>query len=139
MSKFRMEELGSEARRTRLDPKQGMALAKALELAFKSSLRPVKGEAEEDAIRDFLLPFAEFGLDSSQMLGLLDKVPREWPLSHRDMYYDFRLARWQKHIEPPALADCLEEYMENSPSPEVGLDYLREQWAQFLEKHSRPA
>ncbi len=140
MTKFRMDDLGPEARKTRLDPKQGMALAKTLELATKSPLRPAHDEAAEDAIRDFLLPFAEFGMDSAQMLSLLDKVPKDWPLSHREMYYDFRLRRWQKHIEPPTIAESLDEYLENSLTQEEGLAYLKKEWARFLTRaKSRPA
>lgn len=133
--KFNLEEQGPEARKRKLDPKQGMALAKALELASKSPLRPIKNEAGEDEVRDFLLPYAEFGLDSAQMLGLLDKVPAGWPLSHREMYYDFRLGSWQKHIEPPTLADCLLEYLDNASTRAEGLAYLRNQWSEFLKKH----
>lgn len=134
---FRMDDLAPEARKRKLDPKQGMALAKALELAWKSPMRPVRTEDQEDAVRNFLLPFAEFGMDSAQMLGLLDKVPAEWPLSHRDMYYDFRLGRWQRHIEPPTLADCLVEYLENAPSRAEGLAYIRKEWDGFLKKHAK--
>lgn len=145
LSKFRMDDLAPEARKARLDPKQGMALAKALELATRSPLHAARmqgaagagdeAHGPEDVLRDFLLPFAEFGLDASQMLGLLDKVSADWPLSHRDIYYDFRLGRWQKHIEPPTIAESLDEYLENSPSREEGLAYLRAQWKAFLQRN----
>lgn len=128
MKAFRMDDQAPEARRSRLEPKQGMALAKALELSARTRAH------DEDAVRDFLLPMAEFGMDPAQMLGLLDKVPEGWTLSHRDIYYDFRLARWQKHIEPPTLAGCLDEYMENAPSKAEGLDYVRKEWESFLKR-----
>lgn len=136
MKAFRMGDQEPEARRARLDPKAGMALAKALETAArKASGGRTPDESFEDILRAFLFPFAEFGLDSAQMLGLLDKVPGGWALDHREIYYDFRLARWQKHIEPPALAECLDEYLENSPSREEGSAYVREEWTRFLARH----
>jgi hypothetical protein len=131
-SAFRMENLGPEARRSRLEPGQGMALAKALELSSRAIGRAGRAPVGEDVLRDFLLPFAAFGLDPAQMLGLLQKVPAEWPLSHREMYYDFRLGRWQRHIEPPTVAEILDEYADHAPTPEEGLAYLKRQWAEFL-------
>jgi hypothetical protein len=115
-----------------------MALAKALDLSARLPPGRIEpGDAQdrpegEDLRRDFLLPFAVFGLDTAQMLTLLEKVPADWPLNHREVYYDFRLERWQKHIEPPTVAGILDEYADNSPSPEEGLAYLRKQWSEFL-------
>ena len=129
-SAFRMENLGPEARSQRLDPRQGMALAKALELSERMPAR----SGRPDALRDFLLPFAVFGLDAAQMLGLLEKVPAGWPLDHREMYYDFRLGRWQKHIEPLSVSEILDEYADHAPTPEEGLAYLRGQWSEFLKR-----
>lgn len=131
-SAFRMENLGPEARKTRLDPHQGMALAKAMELAARMAQRTGRKHLDEDALRDFLLPFTEFGLEAPHMLALLEKVPPDWPLDHREMYYDFRLQRWQKHIEPPSVAEILDEYADNAPTPDEGLAYLRRQWSEFL-------
>lgn len=131
MKAFRMEDQDPETRRTRLDPGRALSLSRALEQAADPS-RPARPPA---ALRDFLLPFAEFGLDEARMLELLDKVPEGWPLSHREIYYDFRLARWQKHVEPPTIADSLDEYLENAPSREEGLAYLRRQWREFLRRN----
>jgi hypothetical protein len=135
MKAFRMEDHEPKARKIRLEPSQGMALAKAMELAAKMAQRTGRKNLDEDMLRDFLLPFTEFGLEAPHMLALLEKVPPDWPLDHREMYYDFRLARWQKHIEPPTLAGCLDEYLENSPSPAEGEAYVREEWARFLSRH----
>lgn len=131
MSAFRLEDLDPEARRARLEPGKGQALSRALEQAS----RPPRPARPEPVLRDFLLPFAEFGLDEARMLALLDQVPDGWSLSHREMYYDFRLARWQKHVEPPTIAESLEEYLEHAPSREAGLAYLRGQWREFLRRH----
>jgi hypothetical protein len=142
-SAFRMENLGPEARSRKLDPGQGMALAQALQLAERLAARaghagaktpPGGPDAGRDSLRSFLLPFAAFGLDAAQMLGLLEKVPAGWPLDHREMYYDFRLERWQRHIEPPSVAEILDEYADNAPTPEEGLAYLRAQWSAFLKR-----
>lgn len=138
-SAFRMENLGPEARKRMLDPRQGMALAKAMELAERASSRLRRTGSDRDALGDFLLPFAAFGLDAAQMLGLLEKVPEGWPLDHREMYYDFRLGRWQKHIEPPSVSEILDEYADNAPTPEEGLAYLRRQWSEFLKRRGAGA
>lgn len=143
-----MDALEPESRRQRLEPEQGLALAKALDLASRSSAKGgvskdagQEGAGEEGAhpeedrrLLDFLLPMAELGLTPVQMLGLLNKVPADWPLSHREIYYDFRLARWQKHIEPPTLAECLDEYLENAPSKVEGMTYIRAVWEEFLKR-----
>lgn len=138
-SAFRMENLVPEARRSRLDHQQGEALSKALELAAgvlgraEAEGRPGP-RVDEAALRDFLLPFAAFGLDPARMIALLGKVPEGWPLDHREMYYDFRLERWQKHLEPPSISGLLDEYADNAPTPEEGMAYLRRQWSEFLKR-----
>lgn len=131
MKAFRMDDLGPEARQSRLDPAKTLSLSRALEQAARLP-RPALPPA---ALRDFLLPFAEFGLDEARMLELLAKVPEAWPLSHREIYFDFRLARWQKHVEPPTIADSLDEYLEHAPSREEGLAYLRREWGEFLRRN----
>jgi hypothetical protein len=125
MGGFDLAGLGAEARIAELEPTYRKALEAALEKA--GSRRP--------GLREFLLPLAAAGLDALQMLDLLGKVPSGWPLSHREMYYDFRLARWQMHIEPPTLAELLEEYLASAPSKEEGLAYLRKEWGRFLARH----
>lgn len=133
MAQFKMEDLAPAARESRLDAGPTEALAMALLQALGQS--SLKGSARESILREFLLPLAESGLGASQMLSLLRKVPEGWHLSHREIYYDFRLARWQKHIEPPTIAESLDEYLENAPSREEGLAYLRRQWREFLERN----
>jgi hypothetical protein len=41
-----------------------------------------------------------------------------------------------RHIEPPTLAECLEEYFVNSESRESALSYLHGEWDRFLKRHS---
>jgi hypothetical protein len=124
MGGFDLEGLGAEARIAGLEPARRMALESALDRA-----------GSRQGLRDFLLPLAAAGLDADRMLDLLGRVPAGWPLSHREMYYDFRLARWQKHIEPPTLAELLEEYLASAPTREEGLAYLRKEWTRFLANH----
>lgn len=138
-SAFRMEDLGPGARARKLDPRQALALAKALEGSARVPGRSRRADAkggslDEAVLRDFLLPFAAFGLDPAQMMTLLEKVPADCPLDHREIYYDFRLERWQKHIEPPTVAGILDEYADNAPTPEEGMAYLRKQWSEFLRR-----
>lgn len=124
MGRFDLDGLGPDARIAELEPAKRKALEAALEEA-----------GARQGLREFLLPLAAAGLDADQMLDLLGRVPAGWPLSHREMYYDFRLARWQKHIEPPTLRDLLEEYLASASSKEEGLAYLRKEWARFLARN----
>lgn len=141
MDGFRMEDYRPEAREARLEPPQLMALAKTLELAekrFPRLSRPAEvGSDGPDGggLRGFLLPFAAFGMDPAQMLGLLEKLPEGWTPSHREIYFDFRLGRWQRHIEPPTLEECLEEHLASAASEAEGLAWLKDKWAEFLRRH----
>jgi hypothetical protein len=51
------------------------------------------------------------------------------------MYFDFRFDRWMRHLEPPTLAECLDEYMLTAPSREEGMEYVRKVWEEFLQRH----
>jgi hypothetical protein len=138
---FSFEALSLQSRQASLPPERVRALAEAVELSGKMSRNNADAgkasgeEAGDDVIREFLLPLAAAGLDARQMLELLSRVPAGWSLSHREMYYDFRLARWQKHIEPPTLAGLLEEYLASASSEEEGLAYLLMEWERFLKRH----
>ena len=123
---FRLSEHDIEARLKRLPPEQ----AEALETALKSL-----GKAgESEPMAHFLLPMAETGLTAAQMRRLAEKVPPGLPLDHREMFYDFRLDRWIRHIEPPTLAECLDECVDHAESPAEGLAYAKRIWAEFLRR-----
>ncbi len=124
---FRLSDHDPEARLQKLDASQAEALEKALE-----ALGPA-GEAREMAL--FLLPMAEAGLTAAQLHRLVTKIPAGYALDHREMFYDFRLDRWIKHLEPPSLAECLEEYLHNAETPAQGLAYVRKVWEDFLRRH----
>ena len=124
---FRLSDQEPEARLKRLAADQADALEHALEGLG------AKGESQAMAL--FLLPMAEAGFASAQMIRLIGKIPAGYALDHREMFYDFRLDRWIKHIEPPTLAECLEEYVRNAETPEQGLAYARKVWEEFLRRH----
>ncbi len=65
-------------------------------------------------LKRFLLPLLREGLNPKMALNLLESVPRDWPHDHREIYYDFRLRRWMRILEPPSLEACLREHLENS-------------------------
>jgi hypothetical protein len=136
---FHIPDHGVEARLARLGEDQAEALGSALDrLSNGKGKRAPEGGADgggADAWPLFLLPLAESGLTADQMVRLAEKVPDGFPLDHRDIYFDFRLGRWIKHIEPPTISQCLEEYLENAESPGQGLAYLRNEWAAFLRRH----
>ncbi|HKP97797.1 MAG TPA: hypothetical protein VJ385_18805 [Fibrobacteria bacterium] len=129
---FRLPDHSVEARLERLGAAQARALERALEsLSGDRPGRP--GDREGWPV--FLLPLAEFGLSAAQILRLAEKVPEGFPLDHRDIYFDFRLDRWVRHIEPPTISESLEEYLDSAPTPAEGLAYLRERWLEFLRRH----
>ena len=129
---FRLPDHEVEARLGRLRPEQAEALSQALESLSK---RPAAGKGEGDGLPFFLLPLAEFGLSAPQLVRLAEKVTEGLPLDHRQIYFDFRLDRWIKHIEPPTISESLEEYLESAGTPEEGFAYLKGQWQAFLRRH----
>lgn len=133
---FHLPDHEPEARLARLHPSQLEALEKALSLLTASVKVRNRPESDQDALPIFLLPLVEFGLTSDQMIRLAELVPADFPFDHRDIYFDFRLDLWIRHIEPPTISECLEEYLGNAESPQAGLAYLREQWQAFLHRHS---
>ncbi len=88
--------------------------------------------ADDEVGRDFLFPMIKLGLAFEQIQDLCLKIPSAWPLDHREIYYDFRLERWMKHIEPLTLPECIREYIRNSINPEQAENYLRSEFAKAL-------
>jgi|SRR5690606_2915004 len=129
---FRIGDHDVEARLARLDGVQAAALEGALS-ALAGKVPP--GRGDRNGLPHFLLPLAESGLTAGQMIGLAGKVPVGFPLDHRDIYFDFRLGRWMRHLEPPTLMACLEEYLGSAETPAEGLAYVQEEWRKFLLRH----
>ena len=123
---FHLEDFTVEARLLKLGPDQAKAMSETV-----AALR----QDWDGDLRAFLLPYVEFGLVANQMVKLMEALPQGSVLDHREMYFDFRLERWQRHIEPPTLDQCLEDYLEHSPSREQGMEYLREVWERFRKRH----
>ncbi|MBF0432786.1 MAG: hypothetical protein HQK83_15990 [Fibrobacteria bacterium] len=92
-------------------------------MVSESMIQRVK---KRDLPKTFVIPFLKAGLNAKQIVTLLYKIPEDWPWSHQDIYYDFRLERWIKHIEPLNLEDCIKEYLDNALSIEEGADYIKE-------------
>jgi hypothetical protein len=128
---FRLSEHDIESRLAKLAPSQAEALESALS-ATGGALSTRKGGED---LPLFLLSLAEQGLTGSQLLSLLQKVPTGFPLDHREIYFDFRLGIWIRHIEPPTVSGILEEYLASAETPELGLAYLDGEWRRFLERH----
>ncbi len=135
---FHMSDHEPEARLARLSPAQAEALEQALSRLSDPDSPPRKIASAKSGLPVFLLPLAEFGLTSAQLIRLADLVPADFPFDHRQIYFDFRLERWIKHIEPPTVSECLEEFLENSETPEQGMAYLEGQWNAFLRRHGSP-
>jgi hypothetical protein len=128
---FRLHHHDVEARLARLDAEKAQALEQALD-----GLSRDKGRIQNDeGLPLFLLPLAEFGLSSSQILRLAEKLPADFPPDHRQIYFDFRLDRWIRHIEPPTISESLEEYLASAGTAEEGIAYLKGQWQAFLRRH----
>ncbi|MBW8889493.1 MAG: hypothetical protein JF616_17185 [Fibrobacteres bacterium] len=121
---FRLDDSDPKSRLQRLSPPQAEALESVLRSLGKAWDGP-SGAA-------FLLPLAEAGFPAALMGRLAEKLPPGWPLDHRELYFDFRLDRWIRHLEPPTLAECLDEYVRTAPNPGEGLEYAKKEWEAFL-------
>ena len=134
---FHLSDHEPEARLARLSPSQAEALEQALSRLAETAARKSKNMAGKPGLPAFLLPLAEFGLNSEAIIQLAEKVPEDYPFDHREIYFDFRLHRWIKHIEPPTVAEVLDEYLESSESHNQGIAYLQGQWQAFLNRHQK--
>jgi hypothetical protein len=123
---FRLDHSDPGLRLARL----GTAQAEALESALKALGKDWEGP--ESAY--FLLPLAEAGCPAAVLIRLAGKVPPGWPRDHRETYFDFRLDRWMRILEPLTLAECFEDYLRNAPSPGEGMAYLKREWEGFLKR-----
>ena len=131
---FNIPDHTVEARLARLSAPQAEDLEKALGVLSRAAEGP-NPVGKRDGLPLFLLPLAELGLTWDQMVGLVEKVPAGHALDHREIYFDFRLGRWMKHIEPPTVSQILDEYVETAESKNQGLAYLKQQWLGFLRRH----
>ena len=123
---FRLEDSDHLVRLRRLSPPQPEAL--------EGALRALGNGWDGPEAAAFLLPLAEAGIPAPVLIGLAEKLPAAWPRDHRQTYFDFRLARWMRHLEPPTLAECLDEYARTAETPEQGLAYARREWEAFLKR-----
>lgn len=123
---FRLDDSDPGLRLARL----GTAQAEALE----SALQALGADWDGPESARFLLPLAEAGCPAAVLIRLAGKVPPGWPRDHRETYFDFRLDRWMRILEPLTLAECLEDYLRNAPSPAAGLAYLKQEWEGFLKR-----
>lgn len=130
---FHLEDFSPQARRNQLSPAQARALNQAL--SALSTDPDAHSEAASPEWPEFFLPLAESGLTAETMLRLAALVPTGWPLDHRLIYFDFRLGRWGKHLEPATFEECLEDYLEHSESPQQAIAFLRGRWDAFLKRH----
>ncbi len=132
---FRLKDHDLEARLGRLALAQVQALESALSKMSGSVTTANREPDHKSELPFFLLPLAELGFSAEQMIQLAERVPADFPFDHRNIYFDFRLNMWIKHIEPPTVVECLEEYLENAESESQALAYLNQQWQAFLDRH----
>lgn len=131
---FNFQDHNVDARLSRLTAPQAEALEKALSDLTDAAIRPKQG-GMKDELPLFLLPMAELGLSGAQMRSLTERIPAGFPLDHREIYFDFRLGVWIRHIEPATVSGILEEYLATAETPAQGLAYLNAQWQDFLRRH----
>lgn len=93
--------------------------------------------ASDDDLQRFVLPLVESGLDLSQMMSLVSKVPDGWPFDHREIYFDFRLQRWMRILDAPTIDECLEDYVQHADSETEALDYLEGRVRECFARHGR--
>jgi len=132
---FHIPDHKPDARLARLPLSQMRQLEEALTELSQANFVLERSEKDREALPLFLLPLAEFGLTCDQMLKLIEKIPSDFILSHREIYFDYRMNRWIKHIEPLSILECMQEYFVNAESPDEALDYLKTQWQVFLKRN----
>jgi hypothetical protein len=123
---FRIGDTDPAHRLARLSPAQAEAL--------ESALRALGKDWDGPEAAAFLLPLAEAGFPAAVLRRLAEKIPPGWPRDHRETYFDFRLDRWMRILEPPTLAECLEEHLRNAASPEEGMAFVKREWEAFLKR-----
>jgi len=132
---FQITDHKLDARLARLSLGQMGQLETVLTKLSEADFILERPEKEREALPIFLLPLAEFGLTCDQMHKLIEKIPTDFILSHREIYFDYRMNRWIKHIEPLSILECMEDYFVNSESPDEALEYLKTQWQVFLKRN----
>ncbi len=124
-------ESGMQHRLDRLSPAQRRVIAWAV-MEYRTH------REENDAkITQFILPLAEAGFDFPQIRNLMEKLPAQYPLDHRHVYFDFRLSRWMRVLEPPTLRECLEDYLEHAPTRAEALAFIEHECREFFQLHGR--
>ncbi len=126
------QEMSNQDRLDRLTPSQKRSLAWAI-MDYKTQ-HPDKTDVE---MTQFYLPLVELGLDFQQIRALSEKIPPHYPIDHRHIYFDFRLARWMRVLEPPTLRECLEDYLESAPAPKEAMDFIRGECRDFFSTHAQ--
>lgn len=132
---FQLPDHQPEARLARLPQGQLRALEDALSRLSISKFIQERSANDLEQLPVFLLPLAEFGMTCDQMIRLVQKIPVDFSLAHREIYFDYRLNQWIKHIEPLTLLECMEEYYESAESPDQAMQYLKDQWVVFLKRN----
>ncbi len=119
---FNIEKLISMQNGENLGTQQKILLTELTEFFLERDLAHKK---DPKIIEQFLTPFLLINIPRDAVKEICLKIPRDFFWDHREMYFDFRLARWIKHVEPSSLKECMEEYWENSESPLDALKYFR--------------
>ncbi len=129
---FKLGDYHFEARLARLNNSQ-LEVFNHLLSQFLGAHPPLEpGEnISTETFGNFILPLIEFGLIEEQIVRLLKLLPKDFSLDHREIYFDFKLNRWIKHIEPPTISESLDEYLHNAESTEKGFAFLKKAWREF--------
>lgn len=117
--------------------KLGLVERRALAWVVLDMRQRRQNTALEEDLQRFVLPLAEMGLTLAQMMTLVQKVPNDWPLDHREIYFDFRLQRWMRILDAPTIDECLEDYVKHADSESQALDYLEGRIRAFFAQHGR--
>ncbi len=133
--KFRMTDYDPGSRLRRLSPQQAQSLESAISHFTESPTWNRRDpKLEGIGLPLFLLPLAEFAFTYDQIIRVLELFPEDFLLDHRVVYFDFRLGRWCRHLEPSTIGEVLEEYLDNSLVPEEGMTFLKTTWKAFLKR-----
>lgn len=86
----------------------------------------------------FLQDMLASGISPKVAQYLREKLPANWNPDHREVYFDFGLGRWMKHLEPETLSKILGDILESAPSIHEGRSWIIQALeALVLEKSKR--
>lgn len=82
-----------------------------------------KGVQNQRAL--FVQKMLDAGLTLDQAQNLTAEVPGDFTKDHSEIYFDFGLKRWCRHLEPASFDQMLDDILQSAPSVEEGYQLIQ--------------